>query len=169
MSTIFEASAQGLFKGPKIELQCAIGKGGVIEAGQKREGDGASPIGSWPLRRVFYRADKVTAPETALPLVPIKQNDGWCDDPADALYNRPVTLPYPASHEKLWREDSVYDIIVELGHNDDPPVPGLGSAIFLHIAKPGYEPTEGCIALSEIDLRLVLKTADLGSVIVITD
>ena len=98
-----------------------------------------------------------------MPLVPIREHDGWCDDPADPLYNRPVTLPYDASHEKMWREDDVYDIVVELGHNDDPPVPGLGSAVFLHVAKPDYEATEGCIALSEADLRTALKSAGPGS------
>ena len=168
MTAVFIASAQGVFAGPDLEYRCAIGKGGMIAAQNKREGDGASPIGEWEMRRVFYRADKIAPPISDLPIVPINQNDGWCDDPADPLYNRPVSLPYPARHEKLWREDDVYDIIVELGHNDDPPVPGLGSAIFLHIAKPDYEPTEGCIALSEENLRTVLKLADQGSKLQIT-
>ena len=163
MSTVFYASSEGIFSGPQIKFQCSIGKGGMIAAADKREGDGASPIGSWEMKRVFYRADKIEAPITGLSLVPISENDGWCDDPDDPLYNRPVTLPYPARHEKLWREDDVYDIVVELGHNDDPPVPGLGSAIFLHVAKPDYAPTEGCIALSEADLRNVLKLAQPGS------
>jgi len=165
MTTIFEASSKGVLTGPNIEFRCAIGKGGMTEAAKKREGDGASPIGAWEMRRVFYRRDKISALETDLSLVPITEEDGWCDDPADPLYNRPVTLPYPASHEKLWRDDNVYDIIVELGHNDDPPVPGLGSAIFLHVAKPDYGPTEGCIALGEDDLRQVLKIAEPGTIL----
>lgn len=163
MTLIFEASADGIFVGANHEFRCAIGKGGMTEAANKREGDGASPIGQWEMRRVFYRADKTPPPVTDLPKVPIKENDGWCDDPGDLLYNCPVTLPYPASHEKLWRDDDVYDLIVELGHNDDPPVPGLGSAIFLHVATPDYEPTEGCIALNEQDLRTVLALVGPGS------
>lgn len=169
MTTTFTASADQVFTGPNLEFSCAIGKGGMVEARQKREGDGASPIGDWEMRRIFYRADKIDPPVSKLPIIPIKENDGWCDDPNDPLYNRPVSLPYTASHEKLWREDDVYDIIVELGHNDNPPVPGLGSAIFLHIAKPNYEPTEGCIALSEEDLRTVLAVADIGSALTIAE
>lgn len=168
MTMVFQASSNGVFTGPNIEFRCSIGKGGVTEAHKKREGDGASPVGNWEMRRVFYREDKIAPPVTHLPLIPITETDGWCDDPADPLYNRPITLPYPASHEKLWRADDVYDLIVELGHNDDPPVPGLGSAIFLHVAKPDYEPTEGCIALAELDLRTVLALAPVGSMLAIS-
>ena len=168
MTVVFRASSDGIFSGPNIKAKCSIGRGGMIAAESKREGDGASPIGRWPMRRVFFRADRIRPPETGLPIAPIAEHDGWCDDPGDVLYNRPVTLPYKASHEKMWREDDVYDIVVELGHNDDPPVPGLGSAIFLHVAKPDYSPTEGCIALSEDDLRTVLKSAGLGAMLEIT-
>lgn len=138
-------------------LRCAIGPGGVRT--DKREGDGATPAGCWPLRSVLYRPDRGPAPETALPVQPIAPDDGWCDDPADPAYNRPVTLPYAASHERLWRDDAVYDIVVILGHNDDPPVPGRGSAVFLHIARPDYAPTEGCVALARDDLLRVLARA----------
>jgi len=168
MATVFEASAKGIFSGPNLQFRCAIGKGGMTNAAEKREGDGASPIGRWEMRRVMYRADKISAPTTRLPVSSIQPDDGWCDDPTDPAYNRPVTLPFAASHEKLWRQDNVYDIIVELGHNDDPPVPGLGSAIFLHVAQPDYAPTEGCIALSEEDLRSVLELAAPGSILAIT-
>lgn len=168
MTLVFQATPEGIFSGPGMEFKCAIGRGGMTEAANKREGDGASPIGLWPLRRVFYREDKITPPDTELPLTPIREHDGWCDDPADALYNKAVSLPYAASHEKMWRDDDAYDIVVELGHNDDPPVPGLGSAIFLHVAKPDYPPTEGCIALSEKDLRVVLKSTDTRSILEIT-
>ena len=100
MSSDFQASSNGIFSGANFKFRCAIGRSGMTEAENKREGDGASPIGRWPMRRVFYRADKVEVPETDLPRVPIGKHDGWCDDPDDPLYNRPVTLPYPASHEK---------------------------------------------------------------------
>jgi hypothetical protein len=93
--------------------------------------------------------------------------DGWCDDPAAAAYNRPVRLPYAASAERLWREDGIYDLIVPLGYNDDPVVPGAGSAIFLHVAHPDYAPTEGCVALAPADLMRVLGSADTGSRVVV--
>lgn len=109
----------------------------------------------------WYRPDRLASPPlTALPVRALTPADGWCDDPADPAYNRPITLPYPASHEQLWRDDGVYDVIVVLGHNDDPPVPGSGSAIFMHVARSGYVGTEGCIALALPDLLAVL--ADCG-------
>lgn len=134
-------------------------------AASKREGDGASPIGRWPARRVFYRPDKGPAPETGLPAIGLKPEDAWSDDPAGPTYNRLVPLPCRGSHERLWREDGVYDLIVELGFNDDPVMAGLGSAIFLHIVREGHMPTEGCIALAEADLRMVLRLLGGGSVI----
>jgi L,D-peptidoglycan transpeptidase YkuD (ErfK/YbiS/YcfS/YnhG family) len=158
---IFTALSDGRFLAPNGETRCALGKGGVIDAAAKREGDGASPIGVWPIRRLLYRPDK-GLPPTALPATPIGADDGWCDDPADPAYNRPVFLPYPASAERLWRDDSVYDLVVVLGHNDDPPVPGMGSAIFMHLARDGYAPTEGCVALSREDLEAVLAVAGAG-------
>ncbi len=144
--------------------RCAIGRGGMKI--DKREGDGGTPVGAWPLRRVLYRADRLlAAPPTALPISAIRPADGWCDDTADPAYNRPVPLPCPASHERLWRDDAVYDVIVVLGHNDDPPVPGLGSAVFLHVARPGYLPTEGCVALALPDLLALLARARPGDML----
>ena len=142
-----------------------LGKGGVKPAASKREGDGASPIGAWPARRVFYRPDKGPPPETGLPAIGLKPEDGWSDDPAEPSYNRLVPLPCLGGHERLWREDGLYVLIVELGYNDDPVVAGMGSAIFLHVARDGYAPTEGCIALAEPDLRAVLRLLGGGSVI----
>ncbi|AUG54633.1 L,D-transpeptidase family protein [Thalassospira marina] len=134
--------------------RAAIGKTGMSL--DKREGDGASPIGNWTLRYVMYRADRVPAPKTGLPVHILAPDDGWCDAPSSSHYNRPVRLPLDASHEKLWREDAVYDVIVALDHNDSPAVPGNGSAIFMHIARPAYNGTEGCIALSRADLYEIL-------------
>ena len=136
--------------------RCAIGRGGV--SAEKREGDGATPVGCWPLRRLFYRPDRETRPETGLPSDPLQSSAGWCDDPAAAHYNQLVTLPHPARHERLWREDSLYDLLVVLGYNDSPVVPGAGSAIFLHVAQEDYGPTEGCVALAKPDLRALLET-----------
>lgn len=138
-------------------LPCALGRGGTIAAADKREGDGCTPLGSVALRHVMYRPDRWSdAPQTGLPVQALTPEDGWCDDPADPSYNRPVSLPFEPSHEKLWRDEGVYDLIVDLGFNDDPPVPGHGSAIFLHLARDGFQPTEGCIALGRDDLVWLL-------------
>ncbi len=148
-----------------VRWRCALGRGGVRAA--KREGDGATPVGAFVLRRVLYRADRGAAPATRLPVAAISQDDGWCDDSADAAYNRPVKLPYKTRAERLWRADRLYDLVAVLGHNDDPPVAGAGSVIFLHVATPDYAPTEGCVALAADDLRRVLAEADATSRVVI--
>ena len=137
---------------------CAIGWGGVRS--NKREGDGATPAGRFPLRSVLYRPDRMAPPRTALPAAPLDRRDGWCDDPAHPLYNRPLRLPHEARHEKLWRADHVYDLIVILGHNDAPVVPGAGSTVFLHVAQPDYAPTAGCIAVAAGDLLTILAGVD---------
>ena len=136
-------------------FDCALGHGGVRHA--KQEGDGATPAGCFPLRRALYRADRIAPPKTRLAVAALARDDGWCDAPADPLYNRPVRLPYPARHEALWRDDDVYDLIVIIGHNDDPPRPGAGSAIFLHRARDDLAPTEGCVALRLRDLRHLVE------------
>ncbi|MGO4438224.1 L,D-transpeptidase family protein [Rhizobium sp. RAF56] len=137
--------------------RCAVGRGGLRT--DKVEGDGASPIGRWPIRQVFYRADLMAAPAPHFPCHPIDRLDGWCDEPSHPSYNRQVRLPFEASHEELWRDDDLYDCVVVLGHNDDPPVAGKGSAVFLHIARPDYSPTAGCAALSKEDLLAFLALA----------
>lgn len=159
--TTLVVTADGWVMAGGQRWRCAIGRGGMKT--DKREGDGATPVGSWPLRRVLYRADRLLAPPpTGLAVARIGPADGWCDDPSDAAYNRPVTLPYPASHERMWRDDRVYDVVVVLGHNDDPPVAGLGSAVFMHVARPGYLPTEGCVALALPDLLRLLAGSNPG-------
>ena len=147
--------------------RCAIGRCGI--ALKHHEGDGVTPIGVWPLRRVFYRADRLAAPETVLPLQALSPTDGWCDAPTDPNYNRLVPLPYDASHENLWRQDRLYDIVVVIGFNDDPVVAGKGSAIFLHVARESYAPTEGCVALALPDLLDVLRVATSDSNVHITN
>ena len=144
-------------QGPR---RSAIGPAGIARKGA--EGDGITPLGVFPLRQVFYRADRVEKPNTILSCRAIARDDGWCDAPADARYNTLVKLPYPASAETLWRDDSVYDIIVVIGFNDDPVEPGKGSAIFLHLARPDYTPTAGCVALHEVDLRAALEQLASG-------
>ena len=140
-------------------LACALGRSGVSRS--KREGDGATPAGTWPLRRLLFRPDRVARPETALAVEPLSPADGWCDDPVDPHYNRFVQLPYGASAEALWRDDGLYDLVVVLGYNDDPPKTGSGSAIFLHLATPDYGPTAGCVAINRADMLWLL--ANCGS------
>lgn len=158
-------TAPGLLDCAGRAYRCALGRGGIVV--DKREGDGGTPAGAWALRRVLYRADRLDPPGTALPCAEITPDQGWCDDPAHPDYNRQVSLPFAASHEKLWRDDAVYDLIVVLGHNDDPPVAGKGSAIFMHVARPDYGPTEGCIALALTDLKAVLSDCGPGDTILI--
>ena len=138
-----------------LRYPCAVGRSGC--RARKREGDGATPIGRWRLRAVLYRPDRVLRPRTALPVRAIRRMDGWCDAPTDRNYNRPVRLPYQASAERLWREDAIYDIVVVLDHNERPRAGGCGSAIFMHVARPGYLPTEGCIALARPHLLGLLE------------
>jgi L,D-peptidoglycan transpeptidase YkuD (ErfK/YbiS/YcfS/YnhG family) len=140
--------------------RAAIGPAGI--ARKAGEGDGVTPMGVFPLRQVFYRADRLAAPQTILPARAIAPDDGWCDAPDDENYNRLVTLPYPANAEKLWRDDHAYDILAVIGFNDHPVHPGKGSAIFLHLARADYAPTAGCVALAEKDLRAALEQLQPG-------
>jgi L,D-peptidoglycan transpeptidase YkuD (ErfK/YbiS/YcfS/YnhG family) len=142
-------------------FRAALGRGGVRD--HKQEGDGATPLGLLPLRRVLFRADRVPPPRCAVPREPLAPEDGWCDAPDDVAYNRPVTLPYSGRHEELWRRDGLYDVIGVLGWNDAPVRRGEGSAIFLHVCRPDFAPTEGCIALPLPDL-LALLAAGLTAI-----
>lgn len=135
-------------------FRVALGRAGVTE--HKQEGDGATPAGVLPLRRVLYRLDRLPAPDCAVPIEPIGETDGWCDDPAHRDYNRPVRLPHDGRCEELWRGDALYDLVGVLGWNDAPVARGLGSAIFLHVARRDHGPTEGCVALALPDLLRVL-------------
>ena len=154
---------KGLLSIAGTTFLCALGQSGMKT--NKREGDGATPIGHWPLRYVLYRPDQAPRPTTALPVKPIKQNDGWCDTPGDPNYNRPVPLPYKTGAENLWRDDEIYNLIIVTGHNETPRTQGLGSAIFIHIAKPGYTPTKGCIALHPKHLYRILKHVNHNTLI----
>jgi L,D-peptidoglycan transpeptidase YkuD (ErfK/YbiS/YcfS/YnhG family) len=154
VSADFGMTSRGTLRCGDALFDCALGRAGVTDG--KCEGDGATPSGRFLLRRVLYRADRIKAPKTGLPITALLETDGWCDAPDDPSYNRPITYPYPASAEHLWRDDSRYDVIVILGHNDGPIVPGAGSAIFLHVAADNFSATEGCIALRQEDLITVL-------------
>jgi L,D-peptidoglycan transpeptidase YkuD (ErfK/YbiS/YcfS/YnhG family) len=136
-------------------FDCALGRSGLVP--DKREGDGGTPIGRFPFRRLLYRADRVARIETRLPARHIERDDGWCDDPASPDYNKPVRLPHPARHEEMWLETPLYDLVVVIGHNDNPVVPGAGSAVFLHVARNDWGPTAGCIAFRREDLLAILS------------
>ena len=139
--------------------RCAVGAGGIRE--DKVEGDAATPVGEFPLRRIYYRNDllvlpKPNSPKSALPARPIGEHDGWCDDPRSPSYNRLVHIPNEWGAEKMWREDGLYDLVVVVGYNDDPPEGEWGSAIFLHIARDDYAATQGCVAFARDDLMELL-------------
>ncbi len=162
-----DTPTQGWLRCGGRKFRCALGRAGVRRT--KREGDGATPAGRFPLRRVLYRADRLEQPPaTKLPLEALNPADGWCDDPNDPSYNRQIRVPHAGRHERLWRDDGLYDLIVVLGHNDDPPRPGHGSAIFLHVARPDYGPTEGCIAVALEDLRAMLVDCGTGDHITVS-
>jgi L,D-peptidoglycan transpeptidase YkuD (ErfK/YbiS/YcfS/YnhG family) len=146
-------------------FRCALGRAGIVR--DKREGDGGTPAGAWPLREVLYRPDRLAMPVTKLPVRALEPHDGWCDAPGDARYNRLVRLPYPASAEQLWRGDHLYDLIVVVGYNDAPVVPGKGSAIFLHLARSDYAPTAGCVAFARPHLLSILSRIDVRSRLIV--
>ena len=127
---------------------CRIGRKGAIAGELGREGDEKTPLGEYHLRFGLYRADRLPAPKSELTFRPLRKDDGWCDDSGDPAYNRFIRLPHPASHEKLWREDGAYDVILVISHNDNPPKAKLGSAVFIHVAQPDDRETMGCVAVS---------------------
>lgn len=145
----------GVLQAGGLRFPCSIGRSG--RAYIKREGDGASPKGAWQMRRLFYRADRLKAPQTGLKVVVMRPHDGWCETVGDRNYNRLVRLPYATSHETMQRRDHLYDIVVELSHNERPRVQGHGSAVFFHLRQPDGGPTAGCIAVSLRDMRTILK------------
>ena len=153
----------GVLRWRDRQCRCALGRTGTTDG--KQEGDLATPGGRFKLRSVFYRPDRQPRPDSGLPVTALSPEIGWCDDAKHPAYNLPVTLPHPASCEALWREDEIYDLIVVLGHNDRPVVAGAGSAIFIHLARPGYPPTAGCVALAEANLIALLKDCDPQTVI----
>ena len=146
--------------------RAAIGPGGIAIKGG--EGDGITPRGSFPVREIFYRADRISKPATALPLRTLEKDDGWCDAPGDPNYNRLVKLPYPASAEQMWRADHLYDLVAVLGYNDEPVVPGKGSAIFLHLARPDFSATHGCVALTRDDWLAAIAQLKPGDQVMIS-
>lgn len=151
-----------------LSYPCMLGRSGI--SANKREGDGATPAGTFALRQVRYRPDRLSRPATALPILATTPSDGWCDAPGDAAYNTAVTLPYAASAERMWRDDEAYDVLAVIGYNDAPPISGLGSAIFLHVMRSGTNgplPTSGCVSLLRDDLLTVLTRCGPATTITI--
>ena len=160
LGVVERSAGSAVLRAGTTRVRVALGRGGA--GAGKREGDGMTPLGILPLRRVLFRADRLAAGElpglaAGVPNGRIAPLDGWCDDPRHADYNTAVTLPHDGRHERLWREDGAYDIVGVLGWNDAPVVRGLGSAIFLHVAGDGFGPTEGCLALARADLLALLQ------------
>ena len=153
---IFTAYSDGVLDIGGQYVRCAFGATGLRPSALKREGDGATPIGRWPMRRLLYRPDRGRSPPCRIPVFAIRPDDGWCDAASDPNYNRDVRLPYAASAEALWRQDHLYDLLVVLGHNDNPAMLGAGSAIFLHLAAPDFAPTRGCVAVDRPDMESLL-------------
>ena len=146
--------AQGVLRWDGVNHPCALGRGGVSQ--DKQEGDGATPAGCFALRKLYYRPDVVAKPQTRLATQALTQQDGWADDPQDPAYNRAIVRPHAFSHERLWRDDGLYDIFIVLGINDDPPVAGRGSALFLHLAHPDLRPTRGCVAIAREAMETIV-------------
>ena len=149
-----QSGPRGHVKAGPLTLACALGRSGIRR--DKREGDGATPVGVMRLLFGYYRPDKMTRPFCRVPLRPLTRDLSWCDAPASPLYNRPAALPPRESHEQMWRRDGLYDVVLVLNHNLKPRRRGGGSAIFLHCAKPGLPPTLGCVALRPADMRRLL-------------
>ncbi len=145
---------QGVLVAGTIVVPCAIGRGGRRR--DKREGDGGTPVGTFGLGLAFYRDDTMARPRTLLPLIPIRAHHGWCEDPGDRRYNRLIRLPSTAGHETMRRDDRLYDVVVEIACNRRPRIAGRGSAIFLHLARDGFTPTAGCVAVAPSAIRKVI-------------
>ena len=147
-------SSRGWLIAGMLVLPVALGRGGI--KANKREGDGGTPRGNFRLRQVWWRADKHPRPSTSLPVQRISPDDGWCEDPDDRRYNRPIKVPAGADADRLARKDNLYDFIIEIDHNTRPRVAGRGSAVFIHAARPRFAPTAGCVALEINTLRRIL-------------
>lgn len=143
----------------------ALGRGGILA--NKREGDGGTPRGTFRPLRLWWRPDRNPRPETGLPVRPITPSDAWCEDPADRHYNQPIRIPAGTGGDRLRRDDHLYDFIIEIDHNTRPGIAGRGSAVFLHLARPGLAPTAGCVAMPKGRLLQLLKKMSRRTRIVI--
>jgi L,D-peptidoglycan transpeptidase YkuD (ErfK/YbiS/YcfS/YnhG family) len=137
-----------------VAIPVALGRGGILA--NKREGDGGTPRGDFRLMRLWWRADRHSRPRTLLPVRRITRDLAWCENPVDRRYNRPFRRAAGEPGDRLWRDDALYDFIIEIDHNTRPRVAGRGSAVFIHVARPGFKPTAGCVAMEMSRLRWLL-------------
>jgi L,D-peptidoglycan transpeptidase YkuD (ErfK/YbiS/YcfS/YnhG family) len=148
--------SQGLLIAGPRAIPVALGRAGI--KANKFEGDGATPAGRFHPRRLWWRADRLPRPHSTLPIRQISAADAWCEDPADRRYNHPFRRSTQEPGDRLRRADGLYDVIVEIDHNTRPRVAGRGSAVFIHVAREGFGPTAGCVALPRAELlRLVAQ------------
>ena len=138
-----------------IRFRCALGKAGIKK--NKLEGDNSTPFGIFKILKVYYRDDKIKKIKTDFQKIKIKKNMGWCDDPTSRFYNKQIKLPNKSSHEKLFRNDNLYNVILVLNYNISPTIKNKGSAIFVHVSKNNFSPTRGCIALKQNELLLLVS------------
>ncbi len=155
---------QGWLAVGALTIPVALGRTGI--RANKREGDGGTPRGDFRLVRLWWRADRHPRPRTLLPVRRITRDVAWSEDPRDRGYNRPFRRSDGAAGDRLWRDDHLYDFIIEIDHNTRPRVAGRGSAVFIHVARPGFRPTAGCIALALPRLRWLLGRLGPGTRIV---
>ena len=138
----------------KLKIKCAVGKKGI--GYKKKEGDLITPIGQFKIKYILYRKDRVKV-STKLKKKVLKKNMGWCDDPKSNHYNKLVKLPFDCKHEKLFKNENIYDIILVLNYNMNPVKKNKGSAIFIHVSKNNFRKTEGCVAIKKINLIKLIK------------
>ena len=141
-----------------FRFRCALGKAGIGK--KKKEGDNITPLGLYKIVKIYYRKDRIKKISSKFKLIKITKNIGWCDDPNSEKYNQIINLPTKYSYEKLYRKDNVYDLILVLNYNMKPVIKNKGSAIFIHVAKKNYQPTQGCVALKKNDLLKILSKVD---------
>ena len=156
----------GYLKYKNFKFRCALGKGGIKK--KVKEGDNITPKGIFKIIKIYYRPDKINKIISSIKKIKIKKNMGWCDDPSSSYYNKQVKLPSKYNHERLYRKDNLYDLILVLNYNTNPVKKNRGSAIFFHIAKKSYKKTKGCIGLQKIDLINLISKIKKNTIIKIT-
>jgi L,D-peptidoglycan transpeptidase YkuD (ErfK/YbiS/YcfS/YnhG family) len=142
---------QGVLTAGPLAIPVALGRSGILA--NKREGDGGTPRGTFHPVRLWWRADRLPRPATHIPARAIGPLDAWSEDPGDRRYNRAVRREPGQPGDRLRRADRLYDLIIEIDHNTRPRIAGRGSAVFVHVARAGFLPTAGCVALKPDRLR----------------